>query len=261
MNDSLYIAATGMHMQQKGVDTISNNLANVNTTGFKKGRVSFEDLVYRDMAGAAAAIDSASVPQRLWQGSGVGMSAIVKSFIAGELKKTDSPMDLAIQGEGFIEVVTQDGSPAFTRGGTLTIDKDGYLATTGGHVLKPSIHVGNDARTIVIEADGRVMVRTSDNEQALEAGRLELVRFADTSGLAALGGNMYKATERSGDPISGRPGEDMIGTFVQGSLEASNVNLVEEMVSLIVAQRAYESSVKVLQASDEMLAMSNNLRK
>jgi flagellar basal-body rod protein FlgG len=261
MNDSLYIAATGMHMQQKGVDTISNNLANVNTMGFKKGRVSFEDLVYRDMAGAAAAIDSGSAAQRLWQGSGVGMASIVKSFAAGELKRTDSPMDLAIQGEGFIEVVTQDGSPAFTRGGTLTVDKDGYLASAGGQVLKPSIHVGTDARSIVIESDGRVMVRTSDAGQAFESGRLELVRFADMSGLAALGGNLYKATGRSGDPIAGRPGEDAAGTFLQGSLEASNVNLVEEMVNLMVAQRAYESSVKVLQASDEMLAMSNNLRK
>jgi flagellar basal-body rod protein FlgG len=261
MNDSLYIAATGMHMQQKGVDTISNNLANVNTPGFKKGRVSFEDLVYRDMAGAAAAIDSGSAAGRLWQGSGVAMGAILKSFVAGELKKTDAPMDLAIQGEGFIEVVAQDGAPAFTRGGTLTIDKDGFLATASGQVLKPSIHVGNDARGIAIQSDGRVMVRTSDKGEPFEAGRIELVRFADMSGLAALGGNLYKATERSGDPIFGLAGEAGVGTFAQGFVEASNVNLVEEMVDLIVAQRAYESSVKVIQASDEMLAMSNNLRK
>jgi flagellar basal-body rod protein FlgG len=261
MNDSLYIAATGMHMQQKGVDTISNNLANVNTPGFKKGRVSFEDLVYRDLAGTAAAIDSSGASPRLWQGSGVGMAAIFKSFLAGELKKTDAPMDLAIQGEGFIEVVTQDGSPAFTRGGTLTIDKDGFLATSTGQVLKPSIQVGNDARGIAILPDGRVMVRNSDKGDPFEAGRIELARFADTSGLAALGSNLYKASERSGEPIYSRAGEDGMGTLAQGHVEASNVNLVEEMVDLMVAQRAYESSVKVLQASDEMLAMSNNLRK
>lgn len=261
MNDSLYIAATGMHMQQKGVDTISNNLANVNTPGFKKGRVNFQDLVYRDLAGAPMAADSAAASQRLWQGSGVGMASIAKSFLGGELKKTDVPMDLAIQGEGFIEVVAHDGTPAFTRGGRLTVDQDGFLASAGGQLLKPSIHVGVDARALIIEPDGRVMVRTGDKSAPFEAGRIELIRFADTSALAALGGNLYKPTERSGDAVYIRAGEDGAATFAQGFVEGSNVNLVEEMVDLMVAQRAYESSVKVLQASDEMLAMSNNLRK
>lgn len=260
MNDSLYIAATGMHMQQKGVDTIANNLANVNTPGFKKGRVSFEDLVYRDLAGAAAAIDGGA-SQRLWQGSGVGMASIFKSFIAGELKKTDQAMDLAIQGDGFLEVIALDGASAYTRGGALTVDKDGFLATANGHALKPSIHIGLDAREISIKPDGRVLVRSRDQADLQEVGRIELVRFADNSGLAALGGNLYKATERSGDPIFGRVGEEGTGTLAQGFVEGSNVNLVEEMVDLMVAQRAYETSVKVLQASDEMLAMSNNLRK
>ncbi len=259
MNDSLYIAATGMHMQQKGVDTIANNLANVNTPGFKKGRVSFEDLVYRDLAGSAASLDAGG-GQRM-QGSGVGVSTIFKSFLAGELKKTDAPMDLAIRGDGFLEVVAQDGAPAYTRGGTLTVDKDGFLAASGGYALKPSIHIGSDAREITIKADGTVMVRHRDQSEATEVGRIDLVRFSDTSGLSALGGNLYKSTERSGEPISGRAGEDGVGALAQGYVEASNVNLVEEMVDLMVAQRAYESSVKVIQASDEMLAMSNNLRK
>ncbi|WP_426104779.1 flagellar basal-body rod protein FlgG [Massilia sp. TSP1-1-2] len=258
MNDSLYIAATGMHMQQKEVDTISNNLANVNTPGYKKGRVSFEDLVYRDLAGAAGATEGA---RRLWQGSGVGISSILKSFIAGELKKTDAPMDVAVRGEGFFEVVALDGTAAYTRGGTLTIDKDGLLATATGQALKPSIHIGNDARGITIEPDGRVMVRTGASDEPFEAGRIELVRFADTSALEALGGNLYRPSERSGEPISGPAGGDGLGTIAQGFIEGSNVNLVEEMVDLMVAQRAYESSVKVIQASDEMLAMSNNLRK
>lgn len=261
MNDSLYIAATGMHMQQKGVDTISNNLANVNTPGFKKGRVSFEDLVYRDLAGAAAAMDGSGGTRSLWQGSGVGLASIFRSFIAGELKKTDAQMDLAIRGAGFFEVVTLDGSPAFTRGGTLTVDADGFLATAGGQVLKPSIQIGSDARSISIEPDGRVMVRVSEKGESFEAGRIELVRFADASGLSSLGGNLYKTSERSGDAIYGRAGDEGNGTFAQGFIEGSNVSLVEEMVDLMVAQRAYESSVKVLQASDEMLAMSNNLRK
>lgn len=260
MNDALYIAATGMHMQQKGVDTISNNLANVNTPGFKKARVSFEDLVYRDLSGAAAARAADGSP-RPWQGSGVAVATIMKSFVAGELKKTDAPMDLAIRGEGFFEVVGLDGTSAYTRGGTLTLDKDGFLATAAGHTLKPSVHIGNDARSVVIEPDGRIMVRTRDGGEPLEAGRIEMVRFADASGLAALGSNLYQPSERSGEPIAGRAGEDGVGSFAQGFVEGSNVSLVEEMVDLMVAQRAYESSVKVIQAADEMLAMSNNLRK
>jgi flagellar basal-body rod protein FlgG len=260
MNDSLYIAATGMHMQQKGVDTISNNLANVNTPGFKKGKVSFEDLVYRDLNGAAATLDSGA-GGRLWQGGGVGIGALVKSFAAGALKQTDQPMDLAIEGDGFLEVVALDGAPAYSRGGTLTIDKDGFLATASGHALKPSIHIGNDAREVSIKPDGRVFVRTRDDSEASEVGRIELVRFADMSGLVPLGGNLYKSSERSSDAIVARAGEDGAGTLAQGFVEGSNVNLVEEMVDLMVAKRAYETSLKVIQASDEMLAMSNNLRK
>lgn len=257
MNDSLYIAATGMHMQQKSVDTIANNLANVNTPGFKKGKVSFEDLVYRDLRGAVAGAGAPS----LWQGSGVAMASISKSFIAGELKKTDLPMDLAIQGDGFIEVVGRDGEAAFTRGGSMTVDKDGFLASPGGFALKPAIHVGANAKEVAVRTDGRVMVRSRDGADAVEVGRIELARFADTSGLVAEGASLYRPSERSGDAIYGRPGEEGVGTLSQGYVEASNVNLVEEMVDLMVAQRAYESSVKVIQAADEMLAMSNNLRK
>ncbi|HZV64526.1 MAG TPA: flagellar basal-body rod protein FlgG [Telluria sp.] len=260
MNDSLYIAATGMHMQQKGVDTIANNLANVNTPGFKRGRVTFEDLVYRDLSGAPASLDSGSAP-RLLQGSGVGLASIFKSFAAGELQKTDGPLDLAIQGDGFLEVVGADGAPAFTRGGGMMVDKDGFLASAGGLPLKPAIHIGLDAKQITIKPDGHVLVRTTDQGDALDVGRIDLVHFTDSSGLAALGANLYKTSDRSGDAIVGHPGEDGVGTLAQGFVEASNVNLVEEMVNLMVAQRAYESSVKVIQASDEMLAMSNNLRK
>jgi flagellar basal-body rod protein FlgG len=260
MNDSLYIAATGMHMQQRSVDTISNNLANVTTPGFKKSKVGFADLVYRDLGGAPATLDGAGAG-RLWQGSGVALASITKSFAAGELKKTDLPLDLAIQGEGLFEVVAQEGMAAFSRGGSLVVDKDGFLATAEGHPLKPAIHIGADAEEVSVKADGRVLVRARGQAEALEAGRIELARFADPSGLTGLGGNLYRPSERSGDPIYGSPGEDGVGTIAQGFVEASNVNLVSEMVDLMVAQRAYESSVKVIQASDEMLAMSNNLRK
>lgn len=260
MNDSLYIAATGMQMQQKNVDTISNNLANVSTPGYKAAHVSFEDLMYRDLSAAAATPDGSGAG-RLLQGGGVSVASIVRSFAAGELKKTDSQFDIAIRGDGFIEVVNADGTPAFSRGGTFTVDKDGFLVTAGGLGLKSSVRVGTDAKDIVVDGDGRVLVRSGGQAAPIEVGKIDLVRFADVGGLDALGGNLYRPTERSGDAIAGVAGEDSMGTFAQGYLEASNVNLVQEMVDLMVAQRAYESSAKVIQASDEMLAMSNNLRK
>ncbi len=161
MNDSLYIAATGMQMQQKNVDTIANNLANIATPGFKKGHVSFQDLVYREMSHAAG-IDGQQGAQPMWQGSGVSIASMSKLFTPGELKSTGLPMDLAIQGDGFLEVTTEDGSLAYTRGGSLMVDKDGLLATTDGRVLKPSIHVGADAKSITIKPDGTVMVQGRD---------------------------------------------------------------------------------------------------
>lgn len=260
MNDSLYIAATGMHMQQKNVDTIANNLANISTPGFKKGRVSFQDLVYRELS-QVAGLEQAQGGQGLRQGSGVSIASMSKLFTGGDLKSTGLPMDIAIQGDGFFEVTVQDGALAYSRGGALTVDKDGLLATADGYSLKPAIHVGADAQTITIKADGSVMVQARDRDTASEVGRIELTRFADPSGLLAQGNNLYKSSERSGDAIYGRPGEDGAGTLAQGFQEASNVNLVEEMVALMAAQRAYETSVKVIQASDEMLGMSNNLRK
>jgi flagellar basal-body rod protein FlgG len=258
MNEALYIAATGMHTQQKSVDTIANNLANVNTPGYKKGKVSFEDLVYRELNPAAR---GGAAGTGMLGGTGVGVFSLLKDFSAGELKKTDVPMDLAIRGDGFLEVTSADGVSAYSRGGTLMVDKDGFLATADGYALKPSIHVGSDARELTIMADGRVMVRGRDQAQASEAGRIELSRFGDTSGLEALGANLYRPSVRSGDAILGKAGEDGMGTLAQGYVEASNVRLIDEMVDLMAAQRAYESSVKVVQAADEMLSMSNNLRK
>jgi flagellar basal-body rod protein FlgG len=253
MNDALYIAATGMHTQQKSVDTIANNLANVNTPGFKKGRVAFEDMVYRELGRLSTA--DGQVAPAAWHGGGVGIFSLSQVFTPGELKKTDNAMDVAIHGDGFIEVALADGSSAYSRGGALTIDKDGFLSTADGHALKPAVYVGSDAQDVVVHADGRVAVRGG------EVGRIELAHFSDTTGLVALGANLYQVSERSGDAIYGKPGEDGLGTLAQGFLENSNVKLIEEMVDLMAAQRAYESSVKVIQAADEMLGMSNSLRK
>ena len=255
MNDALYIAATGMQMQQLNVDTIANNLANVNTPGFKKGQVSFQSLVRQGLG----ELTEAGAVQESARGAGVGLASMAKLFSAGELRKTDNPLDIAIRGDGFLEVVLPDGTSAFTRGGTLTVNKDGFLATTEGYALKPSIHIGADAKNISVAADGRVTVQSQGDP--IEVGRIELAHFSDATGLDLVSGNMYRPSERSGDAIFGMPGEDGFGAVAQGYLEGSNVKLIDEMVNLMVAQRAYEMSVKVIQASDDMLAMSNNLRR
>lgn len=260
MNDALYIAATGMHTQQMNVDTIANNLANINTPGFKKGRVSFQDLIYREI-GKAGLTDDPQATASLWHGSGVGIASLAKLFAAGELKKTDMPLDLAIQGDGFLEIALPDGSHAYSRGGSLQVNRDGFLATADGNALKPGIHIGLDAKEIAIKADGTVLARQGDQKEAVEVGRIELANFTDPAGLTALGDSLYRSSEKSGDARYGRPGEDGFGAVAQGFVESSNVKMIDEMVNLMVAQRAYEMSVKVIQASDEMLGMSNNLHR
>jgi flagellar basal-body rod protein FlgG len=263
MNDALYIAATGMQAQQLNVDTIANNLVNVNTAGFKAGRVSFMDLVYRELgraAGSAGATEGVAA-RSMGQGTGVGIASLSKLFVQGDLKKTDVPLDLAIQGNGFFEVTLPDGTQAFTRGGSMQVNHDGFLVSADGYMLKPSVRVGSDFKQIRVGADGKVTVLASGLSTPFEAGGLELTNFASPAGLVALGQNLYKASEASGDPVAAKAGEDGAGTVAQGFVESSNVKMVDEMVNLMVAQRAYEMSVKVIQASDEMLAMSNNLRK
>jgi flagellar basal-body rod protein FlgG len=265
MFDALHIAATGMQAQQLHVDTIANNLANMNTVAYKRGRVGFADLMARDAGRSVQATPdemragALAMAQRL--GSGVAVSGISRLFDPGDLKKTESPMDVAIQGEGFLEVTMPDGSRAFTRGGTLKVNKDGLLATQAGFTLKPGVAIPDGAQAVVIQPDGRVQVRMPGQTDLVDAGQLELVRFASAGMLAAQGDNLYRASDASGEPIAARAGEDGVGTLAQGFLEGSNVKMVDEMVNLVLAQRAYEASVKVVQASDEMLAMVNNLRK
>jgi flagellar basal-body rod protein FlgG len=260
MNDSLYIAATGMQAQQLNVDTIANNLANINTSGYKAGRVSFQDLVYRGLVHASSPDDVVG-SANLGHGTGVGISSLSKLFTLGDFKQTSSPLDVAIRGNGFLEVTMADGSLAYTRGGSLQVNQDGFLATVDGTLLKPNIHIGADAKGVTITADGRVQVVAGNATAATEVGRIELVSFSDPSALVALGQNLYKPSDKSGDPVYGKPTEDGLGSIAQGYLEGSNVKMVDEMVNLMVAQRAYEMNVKVIQAADEMLGMSNNLRR
>ncbi|KQO35419.1 flagellar basal-body rod protein FlgG [Acidovorax sp. Leaf84] len=264
MFDALYIGATGMQAQQLNVDTIANNLANVNTAGFKRARVSFTDLVARDLTMTTAANrseESGVLGRGLSLGAGVGVANLSKLFEMGDLKKTDAPYDVTIRGDGFLEVLLPDGTSAFTRGGTLKINKDGLLATQSDVPLKPGITIPEDTQELIVHADGRVQVRTSVQGAALDVGRIELVKFVSPQGLVPQGDNLYRTSAASGEAISARAGEDGVGTLAQGFLEGSNVKMVDEMVNLIVAQRTYEANVKIVQAADEILGMVNGLRR
>jgi flagellar basal-body rod protein FlgG len=258
MLDSLYIAATGMSAQQLNVDTISNNLANVNTTAFKRNRIGFADLMYRAVALGNRPLGTAG--GNLY-GVGVGVSATGKVFTAGDVKKTDLPLDVAIRGKGLFEVTLPDNSLAYTRDGSLQLDKDGVLVTAEGYALEPAIRIPPDAIAVTIEADGRVLATVPNEANPVEVGSFTLVDFVNPTALRPLGDNLYVPTEKSGDAIPGKPGEQGLGLLAQGFLEASNVQLVDEFVNLIVAQRAYEANSKAIQASDEMLGISNNLRR
>ncbi len=265
MFDALYIGATGMQAQQLNVETIANNIANANTVAFKKGRLGFSDLMVRESnriaQPTADELRAGALAPNQRLGAGVGVSAMSKVFDSGDLRKTDAPLDIAIRGDGFLEVTMPDGSSAYTRGGSLKLNKDGLLATQAGYPLRPAIAVPDNAKAVVISPDGRVLVTVPNQTAPIEAGQLELVRFTNPGLLSAQGDNLYRAVDASGDAISARAGEEGAGTIAQGFLESSNVKMVDEMVNLMLAQRAYEASVKVVQAADEMLGMINNLRK
>ncbi|MES9989991.1 MAG: flagellar basal-body rod protein FlgG [Candidatus Thiodiazotropha endolucinida] len=260
MIESLSIGASGMQAQQTQIDVIANNLANVNTMGFKKSRVDFEDLMYKEMArNRSNLLPTFDLARPV--GVGVGVSSTGKVFTSGEVKKTDRSLDLAIQGEGFFEVVLPDNSYAYTRNGAMRIDRDGYLATADGYRLSGLIQVPSDAEDIAIQNDGSVMAQVADQNELVEIGSLDLIRFVNAGGLNPAGDNLYLPSENSGDGYYGIPGEEGFGSVQQGYLEASNVNLVEEMTQLVLAQRAYEINSKVVQAADELLSIVNNLRR
>lgn len=258
MIDALYIGATGMHAQQKNVDVIANNLANVNTSGFKKNRMTFQDAYYR--AATSPGIDGVSQsPVMLGMGSMISSNA--KVFTQGEVKATDSPLDFAIRGNGFFELMMPDGTTAYSRFGALKINENGVLATNSGYELKQQIAIPADVIEVVVDAKGMVSGRVAGEDALQELGQIELTNFQSVNGLNAIGDNLYQATDEAGEVSSGIPGDIGFGSIAQGYLESSNVQLAEEMVSLVLAQRAYELNAKVIQASDDMMAISNNLRR
>lgn len=254
MNDALYIAATGMKAQATQVDAIANNVANASTPGFKRASLRFGDLV---SAGAQPADgDASSTPVA----AGVRIGAVQRSFAAGELRRTDDMMSLAIQGDGFLEVEMPDGSSAFARGARLDLNADRLLATSDGLVLRQHIHVPGDVRSVVIAEDGQVKGSDESGRQ-VTLGRIDVAVFSSPGGLTPLGEGLWRSTGSSGDAVMTPPGEAGAGRLRQGFQEASNVRLVEEMVQLMVAQRAYEMNVKVMQAADEIASLTNSLRK
>jgi len=256
--DSLYIAATGMQAQQLNVDTISNNLANVNTTGYKRGRVSFQDLLYREVIRTSPLLGAEAAARF---GAGVGATDTTKSFADGDLRKTDGLLDVAIRGAGFFEVQLPDGSRAFTRAGALQVNKDNVLTTGDGLVVMPMLQLPAEATGITVDSTGHVTAAVPGDTNAVDVGQFELARFVNAAGLAALGANLYSATDKSGEPLSGKPGEPGFGTLTQGFLEASNVKLVDELIGLVIAQRGFEVNAKAAQAADELLSLINNLRR
>jgi flagellar basal-body rod protein FlgG len=256
MLNSLYIGATGMQAQQNNIDAISNNLANVNTTGYKRSRVDFSDLLYHAVTSSGSGDPTAGVGRL---GMGVAMAGNSKTFTAGDMKQTSQPLDMAINGQGFLEVLMPDGSTSYTRSGALQLNQDGRLVTQDGYPLAQSIIVPPDATKVRIDPNGQVFATLAAHKLPVELGQISLANFTNPAGLTAMGNNLYVATERSGDPMMGNPGENGSGTIQQGYLEGSNVQLVDEMVSLIIAQRAYDINAKVVQASDQLLSISNNL--
>lgn len=259
MIDSFHIAATGMQAQHTQVDVVANNLANLNTMGFKKSRVDFEDLLYRESARAAGELGRFDITAPV--GMGTATSAVTKVFTLGGLKSTDRPLDLAIQGAGFFEVLLPNGQNAYTRNGALKLNNEGLLVNSDGYAVSPSVHIPSDAEQISVHRDGTVFATVPNESKPIEIGRLELANFVNPSALTPVGDNLFVPSQGSGDALYGEPGKKGVGEVIQGFLEGSNVNLVEELTGLVLAQRGYEVNARVVQVSDEMLAIVNNLRR
>jgi flagellar basal-body rod protein FlgG len=261
MLKSLNTAATGMAAQQDNMDVIANNIANVNTTGFKKSRAEFEDLMYQTQKepGTASGLNAYS-PNGVQTGLGVRTAAVQKDFEHGNALTTKNVLDLQIEGSGFFQIMTPDGQMAYTRDGSFKKDPNGKIVDKNGNVLIPEITVPPNITGIEITPSGEVRVMTGQNGEPQTVGNIDVANFVNPAGLKSLGRNLFSQTPASGQPQIARPGLNGTGYLAQGQLEASNVNIVDEMVDMIRAQRAFETNSKVIQASDQMLQNINSLR-
>jgi len=257
---ALSTAATGMIAQQNYLDVISNNIANVNTTGFKKSRVEFQDMLSQAVKTPGAMINQGTFqPVGIEYGLGVKTAATTRVFGQGTAVSTDRNLDVAIQGEGFLQVMKSDGTLAYTRDGSLKLDSMGQLCTTDGLLIQPQTAIPSDTTEIDITEDGNISVTTGTSTTQQIVGAIQLVRFQNPSGLLAIGHNMYVETAGSGNPIQDTPGQNGMGTISQGFLEGSNVQIVEELISLIKAERAFESNSKIINTSSDILKQTNNI--
>jgi len=255
MLPALWVAKTGLSAQDTNLTTISNNLANVSTTGFKRDRAEFQDLLYqiKRQPGAQSTQDS-ELPSGLQVGTGVRIVGTQKNFTAGSLQTTEQPLDMAIDGRGFFQILQPDGTTSYTRDGTFHLDSNGQIVNASGFALEPAIVIPNDAQTFTVGRDGTVSVTIAGNPAAQVIGNLQTADFINPAGLQAVGNNLFLETAASGAPQVGTPGLAGFGTTLQNTLETSNVSTVEEMVNMITTQRAYEMNSKVISTADQMLS-------
>lgn len=260
MQRSLFTGATGMRAQQLNLDVIANDLANVNTTAFKRSRVDFQDLLYQTLrAPGSISAQGLEVPSGIQLGHGVSVGSITKLFLQGSFIETGNSLDIAIEGDGFFQVILPDGEVGYTRDGSFKLNRDGTIVTTDGFALEPEITIPEDALAIGVGLDGTLSI-TREDSTVDELGQIELARFINPAGLLSQGRNLFRESEASGDPILSTPGQEGTGTLRQGFLEGSNVSVVDEIVQLIITQRAFEVNSSVVRTSDEMLQTANNMR-
>ena len=257
---ALWTAATGMQAQQMTLDVVANNLANVQTAGFKRSRVDFQDLVYETLqAPGAASAQGQEIPSGFQVGHGSRAVATQRLFIKGDLQQTGNALDLAIEGEGFFQIQLPNGDTAYTRAGAFKKNSEGQLVTSDGFPIEPVISIPQNALSVTVGVDGTVSVTQPSQTQPTQVGTIQLARFVNPAGLEGQGRNLFMPTQASGDATPGTPGQDGFGTLLQGFVESSNVNVVEEMVGLITSQRAYEINSKAIKTADEMMQTANNL--
>jgi flagellar basal-body rod protein FlgG len=249
-----------MQAQQLTLDTIANNLANVQTAGFKRSRVDFQDLVYETLqAPGAASAQGQEIPSGFQVGHGSRATATQRLFIKGDLQQTGNQLDLAIEGEGFFQIQLPNGDTAYTRAGAFKKNSEGQLVTSEGFNIEPAISIPQNSLSVTVGVDGTVSVTQPGQTQPQQVGTIQLARFVNPAGLEGQGRNLFMPTQASGDAVQGTPGQDGFGTLLQGFVEGSNVNVVEEMVGLITSQRAYEINSKAIKTADEMMQTANNL--
>jgi flagellar basal-body rod protein FlgG len=257
---AMYTAASGMEAQQLNIDTIAHNLANINTSGFKLRRAQFQDLLYQNMRQAGASnTASTEIPVGLQVGLGTKPVATEINFAQGDFSATNNPLDIVIQGQGFFQIRQVNGTIAYTRNGSFHLNREGTLVTSEGDQLDPQITIPQDQVAITVGSDGTVSVVRAGQTQPEQIGRLEIATFPNPAGLQSIGKNLFVQSQSSGEPVTGTPGENGLGSLLSGYTEQSNVSVVEEMVNMIISQRAYEANSKVIRTADEMFTQANNV--